>query len=809
MHPKSPKPTSRNRRYGRTSQSLSIVACGMGFAGVVFSGCARPTLSTQPVFAALPQEVRLKNIRPLTAGGTDTRPSWSPDGKWLAFQHENRESGCSQIFRMRSDGSDRSWVTASSLGGQGQGQAIDAYFFPDQSRILYSGTFTFSPACRNSASVPFRTQLFSSKPDGADPLPLEPGEPRAYNAEATTCHDGSVVFTSDRDDDLELYIAKLDPLGSLSAVQRITQAVGYDGAASYSNDCRQLTWSASHLTDREEIAAYQARLKIRVALPGKLEIWTADADGNHARQVTRLGATSFAPVFTPDGRRILFASNFRDPSRPGTDLYLINLNGTGLERVTYAGATETFPRFSPDGKQLAFSSGRISANAEESNIFTAEWAGAGGGGDSDSPGPAEQRGGSRRSFFQNGRKTRRARDRGTRGRHGRTELGRGFHGPTFRAGRTAPVLPDLPRCPGRRRLQTGSGSAGQAGGVGAYLGRSQYPWNLGNRLHPNETDSDQRAPGPVGVRQSPGAGRIRRSAATGRASRCQIHPGADDNASGVATLLESARFLETTASPAHSCYLFAAFTAEETGGAGAVRLIETLRSIHAQPRLILDLDAVGRMEGGLVRVTGTGSAPAGAALAAGQCAAHQLECPDAESGPGERGTPGVLQCPCTSSPLFHRPAPRPGAPDRHGRQNQRDRRGADRPAGGRPGPGGFAIGSAPSLPEVGNHGGSFTKRPEVHRRLPLGSSPTYSKFGRPRPAWSRWGFRFRECTKGVPAEKAGVQGRGCPGIHHHPRAGAEYPSSRPDFWTSSLWFSDCSCLNREVELGIPGEKAPH
>ena len=51
--------------------------------------------------------------------------------------------------------------------------------------------------------------MYSAKPDGTDLVPIEPGAPRAYNAEATVCRDGSVVFTSDREGDLELYTAKL------------------------------------------------------------------------------------------------------------------------------------------------------------------------------------------------------------------------------------------------------------------------------------------------------------------------------------------------------------------------------------------------------------------------------------------------------------------------------------------------------------------------------------------------------------------------------------------------------------------------
>ena len=58
----------------------------------------------------------------------------------------------------------------------------------------------------------------------------------------------------------------------------------------------------------------------------------AKADGSEARQVTYLGAASFAPSFFPSGNRILFSSNYGDPKGREFDLWAVNLDGTGLER---------------------------------------------------------------------------------------------------------------------------------------------------------------------------------------------------------------------------------------------------------------------------------------------------------------------------------------------------------------------------------------------------------------------------------------------------------------------------------------------
>jgi Tol biopolymer transport system component len=57
----------------------------------------------------------------------------------------------------------------------------------------------------------------------------------------------------------------------------------------------------------------------------------------------------------------------------------VNLDGTGLERVTYEGGFSSFPIFSPDGRQLVFVSTRGSLREKdpraprEFNVFLADW----------------------------------------------------------------------------------------------------------------------------------------------------------------------------------------------------------------------------------------------------------------------------------------------------------------------------------------------------------------------------------------------------------------------------------------------------
>ena len=98
-----------------------------------------------------------------------------------------------------------------------------------------------------------------------------------------------------------------------------------------------------------------------------------DADGSNRHQITHLGGANFAPYFTPDDRRFIFASNHTNPRGRNFDLYLVNLDGTGLEQVTTYPDFDSFPMFSPDGTKLVWASNRHGTAPHETNIFIADW----------------------------------------------------------------------------------------------------------------------------------------------------------------------------------------------------------------------------------------------------------------------------------------------------------------------------------------------------------------------------------------------------------------------------------------------------
>jgi Tol biopolymer transport system component len=140
-----------------------------------------------------------------------------------------------------------------------------------------------------------------------------------------------------------------------------------------SRDGKKIAWRAGHPATADAKAKYTQLLKDDLTSPMKMELFVADADGENAKRITNFGCASFAPTFTPDGRKLLFASNKLECDSSKFELFLINLDGTGLEQVTDYGGFTSFPEYSPDGKKLVFVSDWKAPAKYEFNIFTADW----------------------------------------------------------------------------------------------------------------------------------------------------------------------------------------------------------------------------------------------------------------------------------------------------------------------------------------------------------------------------------------------------------------------------------------------------
>jgi Tol biopolymer transport system component len=49
------------------------------------------------------------------------------------------------------------------------------------------------------------------------------------------------------------------------------------------------------------------------------------------------------------------------------------MDGTGLEKISHDGGFDAFPMFSPDGRKFIFASNRNNGGTHDTNLFIADW----------------------------------------------------------------------------------------------------------------------------------------------------------------------------------------------------------------------------------------------------------------------------------------------------------------------------------------------------------------------------------------------------------------------------------------------------
>ena len=310
-------------------------------------------------------------LRQLTHGGENAEAYWAPDGKRLIFQSTRDGHDCDQQYIMNADGSDPHLVST------GKGVTTCGYFLSDGKHILYASTHEGSASC---PAKPDRSKgyLWAVYPDFDIYLAEDNGkivkkltDTPGYDAEATiNWKTHRIIYTSMASGDLDVWSMNEDG----SDKKQLTKTEGYDGGAVFSRDGSQMVWRAYRPDTPEKLDLYRSLFE------GESD--RADEDGAVRGPTPMAPARSRSPIsdapasrptFTPDGKKILFASNKHHCDSSDFELYLINTDGTGLEQVTNYGGFTSFPEFSPDGTRLAFVSSYKGQSKYEFNVFTADW----------------------------------------------------------------------------------------------------------------------------------------------------------------------------------------------------------------------------------------------------------------------------------------------------------------------------------------------------------------------------------------------------------------------------------------------------
>lgn len=101
------------------------------------------------------------------------------------------------------------------------------------------------------------------------------------------------------------------------------------------------------------------------ANPYVYQIYTIKVDGSDLAQLTFDDTSKSEPVWSPDGKKILYVAS--DKRANGLDIFLINADGSNPVNLTNNPGHDTNPCWSPDGEKIIFTSTRVN-NIEQ--LFT-------------------------------------------------------------------------------------------------------------------------------------------------------------------------------------------------------------------------------------------------------------------------------------------------------------------------------------------------------------------------------------------------------------------------------------------------------
>lgn len=339
----------------RTRIDLFVIPAALAAVGLCHE--ARGQASEESKFLSNVQQVTFDTMGLVKAG----EAYFSPDGKSIIFQAVPKKEGIGesdyQIYTLELGSKSPRMVST------GKGACTCSFYRPDGKKILFASSHLDPdldkpkpPKKERGYNWDFNEYMdvFEGDLDGSNLKRLT--DAKGYDAEGSYSADGKqIVFTSQRDGDLEIYVMNADG----SSPRRLTNAPGYDGGPFFSPDGKRIIYRGDHRNDGKQ----------------NLQIRMVNADGSNDRAITDNPIFNWCPYWTPSGKGFIFTQAdhgaYARGEKPNYDLFLMKADGGDSMRVTFDPEFDGLPVFSPDGKKLLWTSKR--GGLSEAQIFIADF----------------------------------------------------------------------------------------------------------------------------------------------------------------------------------------------------------------------------------------------------------------------------------------------------------------------------------------------------------------------------------------------------------------------------------------------------
>jgi Tol biopolymer transport system component len=308
----------------------------------------------------------LSNVRQVTAGFVRAGEGYfSPDGGTIIYQAVPQEYPFYQIYNQKLDGGKPQLIST------GRGRTTCSYFAPDGRHVIFASSHLDprlseteeqerqKQAAEARAGTHRRYQwdfdpwmdIFQADADGKNLKQLT--TTKGYDAEGAYSPDGKLIaFCSDRGGNPNLYVMNADGSGT----RQLTHAKGYNGGPFISPDGKWVVYRS----DRKK--------------EGLLQIHAIGIDGQNDTALTDNVGVNWAPYWHPTQPYIIWAgADHSDPqARPNFDLWLMKyqvqegkIAPAPIARITDQAAADVLPVFSPDGKRLMWTSNRTADHSSQ------------------------------------------------------------------------------------------------------------------------------------------------------------------------------------------------------------------------------------------------------------------------------------------------------------------------------------------------------------------------------------------------------------------------------------------------------------